>query len=680
MADSRARLMLLAKARAKRMEMEQADTSPADTSTGNQDGGKKPYTPSMVEKGEGLALRGAQVVGTQLDRLGPAPLRGAINAAQESDWHNPLRTLGDMAGGAWKGAIHPDQVPTGKELFANAGYSTAPTRSGGQYRGTYGIPGTSYQSKSESEMNGPSVAGMMGAALDVVSPMAGPLALAKGGLKTLGAMGKVAGKTGPALNDAVKAADVVVGNRVFEPTTKAVGGLIRGATETVGDVVRAEKAAAAPVYAKTRAKDLTTFERNGLNPADIETAGNKFGPSHAITREAKADMQHPSYGAEKAAEHDEKIFKVKDALQRDISRIGGKGGDMTPATAGEFIRDSFDEAEQKLFEQNHVRYSSIAEMPGMKIEPKESVKLLKSLGKMKYEASKRAALSGSGATISAANSTVKAIEGIENTLKYSPFDPKAFVFNMQTIGNDAYKAANKLDLTPVDVKEMRDIYSQMTDAFKGSVKNPTLKAELKLSNDNIKKFLDKKKHVAGVIGNEMTDAENVYHNVMNSTNKIDALKEIFTPEQMQVLKGAFLKNLENPEAGFLAWKRKLYGKRDQVQRLFKGAEAGGEGELQNFNDLLDAGERMGSSVSPGSSAMAAKVMHTIKDLPLKAVNRTRLNAIEAKAAENAKPPSTAPKTLSQLSVDKRKTLDKAGYGPAKKTLQMMGEHRDKDEK
>lgn len=161
--------------------LDTAPSAPANPFDDLLDGGQQ-------QQGPGFGARALHAIGSVLDRLGPAELRGAAQGAQDYQpqdegfsGRNVGGVLGSMAKGAWDGLINPDRVQSAQTQYARMGVSDAPT-SRLNVMGTSGKPMDLGQDRPAGD---PSTAATLGMAQDMLSPTPGASLLLKAGGKAI---------------------------------------------------------------------------------------------------------------------------------------------------------------------------------------------------------------------------------------------------------------------------------------------------------------------------------------------------------------------------------------------------------------------------------------------------------------------------------------------------------------
>lgn len=248
--------------------LDTAPSAPANPFDDLLDGGQQ-------QQGPGFGARALHAIGSVLDRLGPAELRGAAQGAQDYQpqdegfsGRNVGGVLGSMAKGAWDGLINPDRVQSAQTQYARMGVSDAPS-SRLNVMGTSGQPMNLGQDRPAGD---PSLAATLGAAQDMLAPLP-PVGLAlKGAAKGAGQVAKASEKIG------VSAAERAILEHYNPTLMKELAPDISGSA-TIAD-------APAIVAQKLREHDLlyAPGKANFNLKRDLKQTGEKIG---SVIQEAK---------------------------------------------------------------------------------------------------------------------------------------------------------------------------------------------------------------------------------------------------------------------------------------------------------------------------------------------------------------------------------------------------------
>ncbi|MES3012637.1 MAG: hypothetical protein V4750_02770 [Pseudomonadota bacterium] len=567
-------------------------------------------------------------IGRAVDSVTGAPVRAAIGAFQKDE--SPLAAF------AKQFASSPELAPTGKEIAARAGISTAeslPTP-------FVGITG---------ERLKVSPAGVAGFGVDVLADPTNLIPLvggARAGLK--GAQG------------AAKAADVA-----------ALATKTASEASAVRKVAEGTKAALERVFKPTQAADypdlLKVAEANGIR-ADLLPEAVEFGDASAISRSART-FREGVLGEVELKKFGEAIDQTRRATQAKAAEIGG-GKVLSEQEAGALIRQGYDDAVTRLMQSSGDTYRTVsARFPGLRLNKAESARLGEKLDDLGRFAESRLKMGMTGSQKSQAKQLSEAVDslrgaygeawetGAENWEAVAGLPGKEvgqplfddMVQRLQILGEAAFKKRNGLELDPPDLKRLRDLYGDMRESIIGTIEKDIdggaeLASSLRRNNARIHEFLDDRGPLERALGNRTLSDEGVYRSLVGHGDslKIEALKKIMTPEQLQTLKGTFLGDVIRPDLnGEFTFGRAMNALRNKetVAANLLTAE-----EAKAFGDLLKLGDRFGPAMMSTSGSSAGMNFATVKSIPQAIVHQSFIETLKKRARNQVIPESIAAPT------------------------------------
>jgi hypothetical protein len=530
--------------------------------------------------------RGVAAVGRKVDSFTGAPARAAIGAMQ--DGKSPLAAFAGQFG------EDPESAPTGKEIAAKAGLSTEDSIK----LPLVGLTG---------ERLKVSPAGMAGLGVDV---FADPTIFIPAG-----AISKVAGlgakATGKGLQVGAKMVDVGTGL----PATKALN-FAKGQKE-------AAKLALEKFFSPKMADDFPELyriaERNGIQP-NLLPESVEFGEGSIISRASRVKAEG-ILGEAQLRKHQAGLEQTRKATQGLVADIAG-GRIFTPQEAGGIIRDAYDDAVSRVMQSSTDTYRSIAKgNPGMRLSPEDTEKLAAKLDELGNYAESRLKLGFSSAQKSQAKQLQEAVDSLkgaisegwetggEVVLAQPLFDD--IIQRHQILGEVAFRKKGLLDIDPPDVKRLQDLYFEMRDAIVGTVEKELgdgVAESLKKSNAQIAEFLSDREPLTRALGNRSLADENLYKTLVQNgdSKKLEALKKIMTPEQLQQIKGTLLNDLIKPDMNdeftFGRITNSIRAKQGILEDLLDPEE------IKEFTDLVRLGDRFGSPIMSSSGTGASNAI------------------------------------------------------------------------
>ncbi len=542
-------------------------------------------------------LQGVIDVGEFIDRYTGAPARAAIQEVKESlerprgllhapgipEAFPPL-TKAIVRGGAKfaeQFGEDPAQAPTGKEIAAGMGASTEET---------IDLP----------VFGKVSPAGIAGLGVDVIAdptsiiPLAAPAKLLAKGSK---ATAKAALK-GSAAASEFAARKVGLGTPLDATRKVAEGG-----KNALNDIFKPKQADDFP--------DLVAIaERNGIDPKALPES-IEFGPTSIISRGSK--VQRENIGGEQALESFmNKLGEVQKATDDKISAIGG-GQVLSPIDAGDLIRQDYDRAVGEFFDNVDVSYNSIIkDFPALQLSPAAMKNLESKLAGIEKFAQGRVQRGVTQLQRGQGQGLLNSVAAIRE----SNGSVKQTVEALRDIGEAAFKSENTLAAVPADVKRMRQIYGNISEALMDTVRTEVQNGEavasaLKINNKLMSDFFGDKNIIAKAIGNKSLSPEGVFRNLVQNgdSKKIEALRNILSPEAMQTLKASMLDTMiKRTDDGFSyrALTNQMRTKQNQLKSLLSDTE------LTEFADVVRLGDRFGNVFMNTSGT---EISRMFKDIP-----------------------------------------------------------------
>lgn len=448
-----------------------------------------------------------------------------------------------------------------------------------------------------------SASGAAGLALDLgLDPTLIVGGLMKGAGKGANVAKKVA-STGDETLDALKA--VKKGNVVSDSleslseNTKAMQGLISQMTN--------------PHQRPGYKRLLEIAKKNQMAPENLPYAV-EFGPDSLASRMQRYRAEGP-LGQPILEKISDAYRMVDDAAKKqivNISRQSPRGREY----AGNLIREAYDGAVDKLYKNVDITYSNIDRLqPGLLVDDKAFNKLNKKLDSFDKWASGKVSRAIPGEPLEEARHLKNVIEAV----KKQDGSVKQLVEVMQDIGETAFKSQNYLEKTPKDIKRLRELYYDMSDAVVESVKSglgDEMAQSLVENNKLFKNFFDDSSFVKA-IGNKNVDAQKLFNNIVKNgdLNQIESIKKLFDTETLQKLKGEYLNSLlkyNNDETiNFTALKNALNGDSPAL-KLFH------PDEVKDIKDLIYLRSQLGKGPLSTSGTGATNQMMRFLSNPVTA--------------------------------------------------------------
>jgi len=371
----------------------------------------------------------------------------------------------------------------------------------------------------------------------------------------------------------------------------------------------------------------------------------KYGPNSFLSRAARSQAEGP--GGEIAMKNFEAgLDQVREATIKKMQDFN-QGFIPDDVQAGEVIKSGFDNAVERLFQQNDITYSTIHEIaPGIQLTEKAYDKLDSALNGLEKKAMGLLSRGVTQTEKSQGQQLLKAIDAI----RAADSSIKQNVEALQMIGRHAFKTSKQaLSDVPVDQKAFRKMYDDLREAVVDSTRaqlGDDIADSLVENNARMSKFFDDSKMIQKIIQNEAKAPEQIFQSLIlrGNTNTVKALRELLTPEEIGSLKSAFMGSLVkvNPQDDFpfrSLWNA-LRNKKNVAKELFEPQE------LKQISELLQLGDRFGNPVlSSSGTGGSNKFMDLIKgvgdyftnDIVINVLKRQGMKAEEAQAFVKANP-------------------------------------------
>lgn len=655
--------------------------------------------PSLGGKALQAGLNVVVPVTKKIDAFTGNPIRKGISAMQdEADKPNP--SFANLPAAFVQGAAQGfgrNNAPEGKAIFERAGYSgeAAPVSK-------YAPPPGAYPHMALMG-DGVSPAGALGFLLDLATPVPG-LGEAKAAGSVTMKMAKATGKGGleaggKAAGMAAKAADVLTGTEAATKGLNAAKGTLDAAGKGFEDMGRALEARFGAKLAPDAQKSIQVAVRNGI-PPELLPESVLHGPESAASRLARHKAEGP-LGQPLRERHHAASLAIQDAIRADIRRIAGETKDATgkvikeaeiPATAfeaGDLIKTAYDSKVDEMLGGLDVTYKSIIESgAGQAKIPQEAMKKLNSsLAKIEQEATDLGVDALDEVTAKQAEHLLNVVQKVRNRGN----NLSSVTRGLQGLGRTAFKVKTPLGQIPPDVKTLRSLYGDLSEAVVSGVESTFGKetADKLLANNKTMTEMFGDKALIPSLGDVGKSEDKLFRSLImeGDAKRITALKKYLSPEQLQKVKGAALNTLikENPqgEFAFRTLHNRLTQKTDPLNALFD------PGELANAAELIQLGDKLGPAVL-STSGTGGSIAHgfVLGDLirPGKWVDKVGEGGDKIAAMRQAKKASKAiedelPKATpgatppGSMGITAGKTLQQIIHsGPAwkKKGLQLWG--------
>jgi len=575
---------------------------------------------------------------------------------------------GDVSGGistALKpGLVPTEEAPTGKEIAAeDLGLSTEetlplPISSPDDPEFGFGITGAEGK-PIEPVMVSP--AGVAGLGVDVLAdrtPVIGPAL--KGGANILKWMFK--------------------GSQAALETTRL--GKITGATQRAAR--KAAKAHAEQLYKAGQSMEYEKFlriaEKNGIDTSILPEA-IEFGKESGIARQA-AKVRAGQAGQPALENYNKVVQQTSEAMSRKIDDISG-GRTLDPEEAGVFIRDTLEDTVRDKIAAldetyNNILFGKVDPVTGQPVIAAEKGLLLSDpakadlLGKLKGK--ERQASNIVSGRLGSSSPRVSANEQLLDrikVLKESTDDLPRMLEIWRDIGQEAF-GKQVLGVVSPDQKVLRDLYFDVSSAMQRTIRDfvsPEYADALKENNRIISDMLTDKNLVIKAIKDPKKGGQEIFNAlVTKGTPQVQALKNILTPEQFRVVRGAYLKSLVKKNIAGEAPVRGMFNRMRDRQRLtdiyfsnqYGPGMAGDEvakRQLGEFSELMQFSDNLGAKYLSSSETGAVidfnkPLKESVKDITLlEASKELARQRGPAPAVKSSKLLSPSERLLSEITQD-----------------------------
>lgn len=588
---------------------------------------------SKLGRGAGNALmslaQGAGEAAEFIDRFDNAPVRQAMMAGIKGAKKDGF-DLSDVAQapGTYARTFGDAGAPTGKEVLEAAGMER--TALSEKLPGLFSETGDEWLKFKKGGALDITDTGAAGLGLEIAtspSTYMGVGAL-KYGLKGLGSLGKAGAKT--AAN---------IGAKTVGIASPAAEGVLRAGAEGAKSVVESLAQAVKPSIRPQFVKDVELATKNGIDPA-LLSASHKYGDQSFIANAKKAQAMGPG-GEQMIKQQESGIQAVRDAMDRDIARIGGGAAPLDRTSAGEMLREAYDKRVDNFFDSMDVTYQSITKAaPGLTLNDVGISKLSSKLSGLEKKAKGMLSRGATKSEREQGRQILRAVEAVRN----QSGSYKQLVDGMQYIGKYAWgKTATALGDVPLDKKALRDLYGTMSEIAVDTVRTkvePGLADQLVANNGAMSNFFRKNEKIIDVLGDPGLSGEQIFSRMIASgdSQKLRALKEIVDdPKAIAQIKASYLDDLKtlnrDGEFTFDSYQR-LFNNDDRVRRVT--TELFEKGELDNFKSLLKLGQDFGTPLNPSGTARAVEFGNLRKAVFDGAVNSGMVNYMEGVAEKGAR--------------------------------------------
>lgn len=379
--------------------------------------------------------------------------------------------------------------------------------------------------------------------------------------------------------------------------------------------------------------------KNGIDP-NILPEAVKFGPDSSVSR-ATRNIAEGRYGEETLKRFNRALDEVRGAYDNKITRYS-QGAPVDEVTAGNVLRNAYDEGVTKFFDQMDMTHNSIInQVPDFRLNEASTQKIASALNGVEKFAIGRTMRGVTQTQRGQGQQLLNAVEAI----RAGNGSYKQTVEALRDIGEAAFQSKNSLADVPVDVQKMRKLYNDINESLLGTVRSELgddIANSLVSNNKAMSEFFGDQSLISQVMGNKAIAPEKAFQSLIlnGDTKKIEALKKILPPEKWEYLKGAVLENItkRDPEGGFGF--KQLYSsmrnKKNTLSAIFT------PDELAESAGLVRLGDRFGnpvlSSSGTGASISFNDLTKGVANLTTDAVairnaNRAAERTIQAPAAK-----------------------------------------------
>lgn len=401
-------------------------------------------------------------------------------------------------------------------------------------------------------------------------------------------------------------------------------------------------------------------KKNGIDP-NLLPESVRFGPDSSASRAARS-LAEGRFGEESLKKFNSGLDQVRKAYDKKIYQYA-KGAPVDEVTAGNLLRDSYDQGVTKFFDQMDITHNTVMKMvPDLKMTDKALGNIESSLNGVEKFAKGRLERGVTKTQKVQAEQLLGAVQAIRN----GNGSYKQTVEALRDIGEAAFQTKNSMADIPVDVQKMRKIYNDLNEGLIDSVRSQLgddVAGSLVNNNRMMHEFFGDKSLVSRVLGDKSIAPEKAFQSLIlnGDSQRIAALKKVIDPEMWNYLKGAVLENIakRDPEGGFTF--KQLYNsmrnKKSALSSIFS------QDELIENAGLVRLGDRFGAPVLSSSGTGASLSWQDLYQVPtnisidalaLRNANNAAKKTINQNATQSATKMSTAIKdvtpTLKELPV------------------------------
>lgn len=557
-------------------------------------------TESALTSGVGAAAKVVAPIGSAVDRFTGAPIRAGIGAAQNGNFGQVIPAIVGQFG------QNPELAPTGKEIAQKAGVPN--TSLSDVFPGLYSDTGKGLALQ-RGGMFDPTASGVAGLGIDIAADPTNliPGVVAAKGAAKLGAEGgKIA--LGGGFKAASKASEALTGSKALENAGTTAKEVYQATKDTISHL-------ASPKQAPSFAKDLEVAKTNNISP-DLLPMTIEYG-GHSVPARLERRLREMPSNQAMADKYVEGIKQTSDAVDARIKALGG-GEVLDQPTAGALIRQNYVDESKKFFDSQDITYKKLQKYaPGIRMNSEAMAKIDSKLdGIEKYaQGLKKRAITKTD------SGQAQQLLNMVNGFRASKGNMKQMTEQMQRLGKTAFGAENVLSDIPPDVAKMRDAYFTVSDGIIETARkdiNPEFADELLKNNEASKNFFSDKNVLYNAIGSKKMADENVFKSLVQSgdTRKIEALKNILSPEAVNQLKATYIDSLvKRNDSGMVQFGRlrsSIDANKNVISALFEPKE------IQDILEVANLGERFGPMVLSTSGTGGSIAMgHALKE-PAKA--------------------------------------------------------------
>jgi len=543
------------------------------------------------------ALEGVAAAGEFIDRFTGAPARAAIGQLQED-----VTKPGLALGAAIKQFGEPSRrAPTGKEIATTAGLSPEEDIE---------IPGISRL------VGKVSPAGIAGLGVDIA---ADPTSLVPAGLIARGIKG--AGKL--AVKGSVSA------------TKFALPGAAKKAADASAFIADKFK----PTIAKNAGELISFAVEQGITLTDEVKDMLQFDKLSVINRLIRKQAEGVigeklMRGVRNAA------TEVNGAIEKFKNKFSPTGEAISEVTAGEVIKKGLVDAKERLFDDIDVTYSTVAKQFNEAAPAGQSVALgdisdkLPALFERRLAPIRKRVLQIKAGGLERrereATSLLKAFDKIDAT----GGDLESLVLQLREVGEDAFGKII-VGQPSVNVKQTRELYGAISETLVDATRLGLGKKagkDLIENNARLTKFFSDESAVVQALRSDPAP-EKVFRSLVanGDTKKIEALSELLTPEEFNILKNAFIDSVSPKNIDELASFKTVFNslkrnKRNVAEALFEPEELG------EFINILKLGETLNLPfMSLSGTGGSNSFLSVLKQIPNEIINEKILTSLKATA-------------------------------------------------